>query len=201
MNTPAISISPAFRDVPREAQAVFRTVVEAMAHPGRIFPLIAGFAPPRPLTLGAAAIMLTLADFETPVWLDRVLSENPAVREFLRFHTGARFAADPVDASFALIGDPAGAPPLDVFAQGTAEYPDRSATVIFQVETLSPDGWQLEGPGIRKRGQFSAAPLRTDFLAQLTENRKRFPLGVDLIFAASDAIAAVPRSTRLVGAF
>lgn len=199
MNHTAQSIQPAFCEPPREAQAVFRTVMEAMARPGRMFPLAAGFTPPAPLLPTAAAIVLTLADFETPIWLDGALDENEVVRQFLRFHTGARLVSDPVEAAFALIADPVAAPPLDTFAQGTAEYPDRSATLIFQVDELLCNGWQFEGPGIEGRQMFSAAPLRADFLAQLTDNRGRFPCGVDLIFAAGNAIAALPRSTRPAG--
>jgi len=70
------AIQPAFRDPARQSQAVFRTVMEAMARPGRILPLAGGFSPPAPLSATAAAILLTLADFETAVWLDRILSAS-----------------------------------------------------------------------------------------------------------------------------
>ena len=51
--------------------------------------------------------------------------------------------------SFALIGDPQKLPALDRFAFGSNEYPDRSTTLILQVESLS-DGPEVElrGPGI-----------------------------------------------------
>jgi alpha-D-ribose 1-methylphosphonate 5-triphosphate synthase subunit PhnH len=191
----------AFRDPPREAQAVFRTVMESMARPGRIFPLHAGFMPPSPLLPAAAAILVALADFETPVWPDRALADTGAVGEFLRFHTGARLVAEPRDAAFAVIASPAGMLPLASFAQGTLDYPDRSATLILQVEDLRSEGWQIEGPGVHGCTHFGAAPLPADFATQLAENHGRFPCGVDLIFAARDAIAALPRSTRLTGGF
>lgn len=211
MGGAAISIQPAFHDPAREAQAIFRVVMDAMARPGRIFPLTADFTPPTPLNLAAAAIILTLADFETPVWLDGALAETPAVHDFLRFHTGARLVTDPAEAAFAVIADPMAAPPLKAFAQGSAEYPDRSTTLILMVEHLTAQGWQLEGPGIQGRVALGVTPHRADFPAQLTENTGGFPCGVDIIFAASaylarsdehramGAIAALPRSTRLVG--
>jgi alpha-D-ribose 1-methylphosphonate 5-triphosphate synthase subunit PhnH len=196
----AIAIRPAFRNPARESQSVFRTVMEAMARPGRILPLTAGFAPPAPLGATAAAILLTLADFETPVWLDAALSRQPEVIAFLRFHTGARLSSAPDAAAFALIADASNAPRLTAFPQGVPAYPDRSTTVIFQVETLDERGWTLTGPGINGRTAFSAAPLPADFTAQLTDNRARFPLGVDMIFAGRGAIAALPRSSMLVEA-
>jgi len=195
------AIKPACRDVPREAQAVFRTVMDAMARPGRVMALDAGFTPPVPLGPAAAAILLTLADFETPIWLDGSLSREPDVAEFLRFHTGARLAATLDAAAFALVADAANAPPLTAFAQGTPDYPDGSATVIFQVETLNAAGpWTFAGPGIDGEIAFGAAPLPADFVDQLGDNRARFPLGVDMIFAARGTIAALPRSSAHVGA-
>jgi alpha-D-ribose 1-methylphosphonate 5-triphosphate synthase subunit PhnH len=195
------AIHAAFRDAPREAQGIFRTVMDAMARPGRILPLRTGFTPPAPLMPSTAAILLALADFETPVWLDGALAETEAVREFLRFHTGAKLAAEPETAAFAVIADPLAMPRLEAFAQGTLDYPDRSATLILQVDTLKAEGWQLDGPGICGAARFSAAPLPAGFATQLAENGGRFPCGVDLIFAARDAIAALPRTTRVTGGF
>ena len=194
------AIHPAFSDAPRGAQAVFRTVMDAMARPGQILPLKAGFSPPPPLNPCAAAILIALADFETPIWLDALLARHREAAEFLRFHTGASLAATPEAAAFALIADFANAPPLSAFAQGTPDYPDRSATVIVQVERMTADGWFLAGPGIDGQSRLSASPLPGGFERQLRDNRARFPLGVDLIFAAGAEIAALPRSTRILEA-
>ena len=59
-----------FADAVREAQAVFRTVMMALARPGTIGRIEARLTPPAPLTPELAAVALTLADHETPVWLD-----------------------------------------------------------------------------------------------------------------------------------
>lgn len=195
------AIHAAFSDAPHEAQAVFRTVMEAMARPGRILPLQTALASPPPLLPSAAAILLALADFETPLWLDGALAETGAVCDFLRFHTGGKLTAQPEAAVFAAIADPQSMPPLSGFAQGTLDYPDSSATAILQMEKLSADGWQIEGPGIHGCTRFGATPLPADFATQLADNRGRFPCGVDLVFATRDAIAALPRSTRLTGGF
>lgn len=194
------AIQPAFREPAREAQTVFRAVMTAMARPGSIRSLNTGFTPPAPLSSSAAAILLALADFETSIWLDAVLGGNAAVRDFLRFHTGAKLTDAPAAADFALIADSADPPPLTAFAQGLPDYPDRSTTIIFQVTTLSQEGWRLAGPGIHGQTGFGASPLPRDFAIQLKDNQARFPLGVDLIFARPGEIAAMPRSTRLVEA-
>jgi alpha-D-ribose 1-methylphosphonate 5-triphosphate synthase subunit PhnH len=99
-----------------------------------------------------------------------------------------------------VIADPVRVPALSVLAQGTPDYPDRSTTVLLQVETLAATGWTLEGPGIRNTARFSAAPLPADFAAQMRANRAAFPCGVDIFFATRTSLAALPRSVRITEA-
>jgi alpha-D-ribose 1-methylphosphonate 5-triphosphate synthase subunit PhnH len=200
MMNSASAVMPAFRDPARQSQAAFRTIMDAMARPGRISRLAAGFEAPAPLSTTAAVILLTLADFETSIWLDETLSGAPEVAAFLRFHTGASIVSAPEQAGFAVLADSANAPPLAAFAQGLPDYPDRSTTLILQVQGLARNGWTFAGPGIESTVAFSASPVPDDFTAQLAGNRARYPLGVDLIFAAPGEIAALPRSARLVEA-
>jgi alpha-D-ribose 1-methylphosphonate 5-triphosphate synthase subunit PhnH len=117
--------------------------------------------------------------------------------QFVRFHTGARLVASAADAAYVAIADAARMPALQSFAQGSPEYPDRSATLILQVRELRPSGWRLEGPGIHGHALFSATPLPIDFAQQARTNRGRFPCGVDVLFATGTELAALPRSTRL----
>jgi alpha-D-ribose 1-methylphosphonate 5-triphosphate synthase subunit PhnH len=55
----------------------------------------------------------------------------------------------------------------------------------------------LEGPGIETTAILAISPLPANFVKQWDENRARFPRGVDLILANSDAIACLPRATRI----
>jgi alpha-D-ribose 1-methylphosphonate 5-triphosphate synthase subunit PhnH len=192
------AIQPGFGDAVRESQAVFRLAMRALGSPGQVVPIDTPLAPPVPLLAPAAALLLTLCDFETPVWLDPVLADSAEIPAFLRFHTGARLVTSPADADFAVIADAARMPALSMFAQGTPDYPDRSTTLILQVETLAPTGWTLEGPGIRGTARFSATPLPADFAVQMRANRAAFPCGVDIFFATRTSLAALPRSTRIM---
>lgn len=187
-----------FADPVHDAQGVFRAVMDALARPGTIRALATGLEPPAPLTLELAGIALALADADAALWLDEGLVRNPAVAEFLRFHTGARIVEDPAEAAFALISDPAACPEFGVFAQGTPAYPDRSATLVLAVSDLSDrEGWRLDGPGIRESARLAASPLPADSLGRLARNHAGFPQGVDLILAAPGRLAALPRSTRV----
>jgi alpha-D-ribose 1-methylphosphonate 5-triphosphate synthase subunit PhnH len=191
------ALAPAFAEPVIEAQAVFRTVMDVMARPGSIRPLACDLAPPQPLWPAAAAVALALLDYETPFWLDAPLGAAPDVADWLRFHTGAPYVDVVDEAAFAFLADPANAPPFDRFALGSMEYPDRSTTLVLQVERFSGAPMRLSGPGIAGACGFAATPLPGEFVQQIEANRARFPRGVDLVFVTADAVAALPRSTRV----
>jgi alpha-D-ribose 1-methylphosphonate 5-triphosphate synthase subunit PhnH len=180
-----------------DSQAIFRAVLEAMARPGHLCELpCPGDAPP-PLDPATAAVCLTLVDFETPLWLDPV-ARTPEVVEYLRFHCGAALVETPAEASFAVIVGGASAPALEAFAWGTDEEPERSATVIVQVDALEADrGLRLTGPGILREARLGARGPTPAFWAQLRDNHAAFPRGVDLVLVSGSMVAALPRTTRV----
>jgi alpha-D-ribose 1-methylphosphonate 5-triphosphate synthase subunit PhnH len=193
----AASLQAGFDDPVREAQAVFRSVMMALARPGTVQPLVTALRPPAPLTPGLAAIALTLADHETTLWLDAPLAASPAVADFLRFQTGARLVANAAAATFALVSDVSGMLPLASFAQGTDEYPDRSTTIIAVDRIQTGAGLRLSGPGIKGSASLTVSPLPGEFLSQRAANHALFPCGVDCVFVASGAVAALPRSSAM----
>jgi len=190
----------AFADPTFESQAAFRNIMQAMARPGTIVACGEPLAPPAPLTRAAAAALLTLADFETPLWI--APSFPAVVGDYLVFHTGAPRAAAPNRSAFALVDLAGDGLELGLFAQGTAEYPDRSTTIVVQAASLDAGPrLALSGPGIKGEAALAAAPLPIDFVAQWTANRAGFPLGVDLLLTVDARLAALPRSTAIaVGA-
>jgi alpha-D-ribose 1-methylphosphonate 5-triphosphate synthase subunit PhnH len=191
-------LAPAFKDPIVSSQIVFRAAMDAMARPGVIKPIVSDLAPPGPLSTGAAAVALTLLDFETPVWLDSALAATPAVCDWLRFHTGARLVDLPSTAAFAFISDAASMLQFNRFSPGSMEYPDRSATLVVQVERFAGSRpLALSGPGIAGMRQFSFFPMPEGFEDQLDANRSLFPRGIDLVLVTQDAVAALPRSIRV----
>src|SRR5262249_60503765 len=82
-------VAPAFADPVRTSQAVFRAVMDAMAHPGSIVATCGLAQAPQPLGLAAAAVALTLFDYETPMWLDAALAPAPEIAGWLRVHNRA----------------------------------------------------------------------------------------------------------------
>jgi alpha-D-ribose 1-methylphosphonate 5-triphosphate synthase subunit PhnH len=198
MSAVAPVLAPAFADPVDNAQSVFRAVMDAMARPGTAQTLAPALLPPPPMLRGTGAIALALLDYESPFWLDETLCAAPDVAQWLRFHTGAPIARDRKDAAFAFLADPACVPDFDSFALGTAEYPDRSTTLVLQVAHLSgPAVITLRGPGIAGERTFAPSPCPADLVARLQHNHAHFPRGLDLLFVTADVVAAIPRSTRV----
>ncbi|MBN8920039.1 MAG: phosphonate C-P lyase system protein PhnH [Rhizobiales bacterium] len=193
-----LALAPGFADGVQSSQRVFRQVMNAFARPGTVCPLTESVEAPAPLSRGAAMIALTLCDHDTRVWLDPALAAAPAVAEWLRFHTGAPIAARPADAALAFVADVDPLPDLMQFAQGTAEYPDRSTTLVVQVRDLANGPKvRLTGPGVKGHATLCAAGRGDDFVVRMQRNRAQFPCGVDLLFVTEHAVAALPRSIQV----
>ncbi len=196
--TTVAELPAGFADKVLSAQTTFRSVMDAMARPGSVQRVAAASGAPAAMMRGTAAIALTLFDHDTPVWLDPLLSETSDVGKWLKFHTGAPVVADPSVCSFAVIGDARALPALDRFAFGTNEYPDRSTTVILQVESLTQGStFELRGPGIDGAAMLQATLQPADLFERLAINATLFPRGIDVVLVADDAIVAIPRTTRL----
>jgi alpha-D-ribose 1-methylphosphonate 5-triphosphate synthase subunit PhnH len=186
-------LSPGLADIAHDSQRLFRDVLDAFAHPGRIVSLRQPPAGVAPLSAAATAFLLTLVDRDTPLWLAPSLS-SPAVRDFIRFHTGAPLVEWEPQALFAIVTTDR-APLLDGFAIGTDPYPDRSATLVLEVPSLTGGTTRrLRGPGIDGHTAVAIAGLADTFWAEWTANHLLFPCGVDLVFAAGNDLLALPRS-------
>ena len=197
--TTVAELPAGFAEKVLSAQCTFRSVMEAMARPGSVARIVAEVGTPAAMMRGTAAIALTLFDHDTPIWLDPAMSETSEVTKWLKFHTGAPVVADSSISHFAVIGDAAALPALDRFAFGSNEYPDRSTTLILQVESLTQGHrFVLQGPGIDGTAVLKAALQPADLFERLDINAALFPRGIDVVLVAGDAIVAIPRTTRLV---
>ena len=186
-------IAPGLADPSHDAQRLFRAVLDAFSHPGRIVALPQPPDGVGPMSAAATALVLTLVDRDTPLWLAPAFA-TAHVRDFVRFHTGAPIAAHAAEASFALLAPDRG-PLLEGFAIGSDPYPDRSATLIVEVPSLSDGAARsLRGPGIQSRATARVAGLDDSFWAEWKANNALFPCGVDVVFTADAELLALPRS-------
>lgn len=180
-----------------DAQGIFRSVLDALAHPGRVVTVPSALEPPTPLGPATAAVCLTLLDFETPVWLDPA-ARTPEVLAYLRFHCGAPICQSPEDAAFSVLADGLHLFPLGRFQTGSDEYPDRSTTVIVQAgKILEGVGRRLTGPGIDGERQIDLQGVSGRLWDMLRENQSLFPRGIDVLVTAGPRLVGLPRTTRV----
>jgi len=186
---------PASANPAAESQAWFRALTDAMAWPGRLHAVGAGLTPPAPLHPATAAVLLTLVDGETPLWIDPSAS---AARDWLAARCGAAFAASPAGCSFALA---LSLPDLATLPAGGDETPEASATLILQVVALGSGArLRLMGPRLQEPAVLAVDGLTGDFVARWSSNRALYPRGVDLVLCAGTMLAALPRSVTIEAA-
>lgn len=177
-----------FKDVPTEAARQFRAIMNAIARPGRI-EAVDGATPPAPMSVAAGVMVLTLCDPDTGLHLAGS-HDTPDIRAWVQFHTGAPIVPAE-DADFA-IGNWDALAPLTAYAIGTPEYPDRSATLIVEMDALSTSGATLTGPGIKDTARLSLPETEA-----FQRNALLFPLGLDFFFCADTRLASLPRTTKV----
>jgi alpha-D-ribose 1-methylphosphonate 5-triphosphate synthase subunit PhnH len=188
-------LSPGFSDPGIESQRLFRRLMEATARPGRIETAADAPAPPEGVSRAAGAVLLTLCDQETPLWLAPRLARAEAAG-WLRFHCGSPVTDRAADAAFALAG-PDDLPALADFSMGDPKYPDRSTTLVLDLAAL--DGGpmvRLEGPGILDAAPIAPVGLPAGFWAERADLAPLFPCGLDIILTAGDRFVCLPRTTR-----
>ncbi|MEM9425152.1 MAG: phosphonate C-P lyase system protein PhnH [Pseudomonadota bacterium] len=181
-------LSGGFENPAIQSARAFRSVMEAMARPGTLQG-ISGAEPPAPLSKAAGSVLLTLCDTDTPVYLAGT-ADCDAVRNWLAFHTGAPMTGA-AHCMFA-VGTWRALMPLSAYRIGTPEYPDRSATLIVEVEDLNTLGPTLKGPGIKERSAMSLPEVEA-----FQSNHALYPLGLDFILTSGDCVAALPRTTEV----
>lgn len=195
MSLDTLAFAGGFQEPVFQAQAVFRTLMDCMARPGTIGTIAAAVTPPKPLNAAAGAVALTLCDHDTAVWLTPALAAS-MLPGWLAFNAGSVIAAERQNARFAFIEKGAMLPNFCLFAQGTQEYPDRSTTLVVEIEAF--EGGRplvLKGPGIRTEENIAPVGLPDMFPQFWAENRQKFPRGVDLILVAGEQILCLPRTT------
>ena len=94
---------------------------------------------------------------------------------------------------------------IESLKRGNWQFPDESATIIFQVKALS-DAFDkmdesisitLKGPGVNGSKDIDVKGLNRNLLESLKECNSEFPLGIDCILVdETGKICCIPRSTK-----
>lgn len=185
-----------------DSQRVFRAAAMAMARPGQPQSVcsaagerldLPGIEAVHPTSL---ALLLALADLDTPIWLDERLrtGDLPA---YLRFHTGAEITPERPAASFALFADGYDDAYMTDFAIGQEAYPELSATLLIQVTDFTSGApHHVRGPGIQTTELLRPAGLAPRFWTEWRMNQALYPCGLDVVLIAGHELIGLPRSVR-----
>lgn len=178
-----------------QSQQAFRLILKALSEPGVIveLPDVSAWGA---LNTASTAVLLTLADQETPLQLCAELKSEQVLTN-IRFHTGAALAARQEDIHLAVWDDQLQPAELSALPRGSEVSPEFGATLVVQVAALEgSNGLHLSGPGIEKQREISP-PLPAALRAYLLERPQRFPLGLDIILTCGKRLMALPRTTRV----
>ena len=197
-------MAPGFADSTAQSQVVFRCALDALARPGTPVSIpAAALVSPTPGTHAAAAsLLLALLDQDCALWLSSTLAHGPAAA-WLRFHTGCLMVQDCSKADFVWAASIAELPPLQQLKQGSAEYPDQSATCVVEVTAwraaaeTEVDAVSLRGPGVRDVITLAVDGMDASFVQQHHAMQEHAPCGVDIFCCARDVVLGFPRSVRL----
>jgi alpha-D-ribose 1-methylphosphonate 5-triphosphate synthase subunit PhnH len=192
------SIPAGFAHPVFESQGTFRVILEAMSRPGTVVPLPVKAAGPEGWSASMTSVVLTLCDMDTQVWLDAACNTKDALR-FLRFHCGCPLTDAPAEASFAVVTRQGLMPSLDEFSLGSAEYPEKSTTVLLASNLSGNSGntVRISGPGVNGEGRIPLSWLPSGFTRMWRDNNRLFPRGVDLILIGQDQVVGLPRTLKM----
>lgn len=198
MSTDNVTLPAGFADQGMQSQHVFRAVLDSLANPSRCVSIGQHLTEcPDVLPSAVAAGLLTLADYETPVYLAPRFKIKP-VLSWLAFHAGCPIVDNPAQAVFAVLDGGDVSPSLAEFNLGDERYPDRSTTLFVVCEALSGGPpVHVRGPGIEHKSMIAPSGLHETFWDHVEANHNLFPLGVDLLLVSGSDLIGLPRSTKV----
>lgn len=183
----------AFQTPVHDSQHSFRLILQAMSEPGVkvTLPSVEANVSLQPATL---AILLTLIDQDTRLWLDEA-AQQQSLSEYLSFHCSAVLMDDSQFADFAVITNTSSGVDFGRFYLGSEENPHESTTVIIQT-VFQGERSRLVGPGIEHCRELPLG-LPRYVLAQRQALSSLMPCGIDLILVDGQDMIALPRTTQI----
>lgn len=193
----AVHFGGGFADPVFASQDVFHSIMHAFSRPGTVAQLGERASGPAPLCAAASSILLTLCDYDTPVWFEAAETMRE-VAVWLTFHSGAPTCDALEKAAFLVLSETTDIAQWHAVARGTSEYPDRSATLILPVVSFTGGNpLELTGPGIETACTVSPLGLPHGFAGAMHANAATYPLGFDVILVCGSEAIALPRTARI----
>jgi alpha-D-ribose 1-methylphosphonate 5-triphosphate synthase subunit PhnH len=182
-----------------DGQKHYRTLLQCTARPGMIGQLddVLLDVPPH-YNRASALIILALFTGDTTYYLGQGGGRSPlqADCDFVRRQTGAK-PSTAEHADFLILQDVNLLASIGEVRQGSLLYPETGATVVAQVEAISPAPipgclrLNLTGPGIEVETVVFVLGASDAFFETRRERNTEFPMGLD-VFLTCDSLSAGP---------
>ena len=197
-------------DVTFDSQMIFRSLLDAMARPGSIVVLPDINITSPAMNRYPLLLLMTLLDHEVSFCVSghrdaNVNANRQAVAEYLVSNTGSNESAIG-DADFILVCEGSLHGLIRRVKLGTLEYPDESATVVYDVCSIGDRGYdghdeyilhELSGPGNAGKCMIAISGMEKAEIEDVLAMRD-YPLGIDAILSDRNGnIACIPRSTNV----
>lgn len=177
-------------DPVHDTRETFRAVLTAMSRPGTV--------QRGPIDPADRAVMATLVDHEVGSYVEDAALVAALERE-------GRLDRQPFEEAEVVHVDGSTDGRVRNARRGSLEEPGRGATVVYRVggviEGISTGngatGLELSGPGVPGTRSLAVTGLPAAEFDAIAEAQAGYPRGIDVVFAAGDRIAAVPRSVEL----
>lgn len=180
--------------------AVFRRLLQVSSRPGNVVSLADLIRPDQLIkTLNPLIelITLTLCDVETSFCFS---SNQTAAHQLAQLSASHLVSPEQADLIVILLGDDP-LPLIETAKTGDLISPDRSASLLIEVEKLSADqDYALSGPGIKDITHMGITGLDRAWVQAFTDKNSEFPCGIDLFLIDQYAnLSAIMRTTKVVG--
>lgn len=171
---------------PTTQQQIYRALLDAMSHPGRVVPMVC-----ESKARTSTAVLATLLDAEVSLAdPDGMLDEGEW--PMLQAINSKAEVADYILCS--------GANPPDFQPKlGTLPSPEMSATLLVLVDSLmlGDMSFHLSGPGVDGTTECFVTGLDSEWLTRRNSWVSAFPLGIDLLLIDDKAVMALPRTAKV----
>lgn len=190
------------RDPVRASQYIFRVLLDALANPGTIRPLIV-----HPLIAAdassvqpyIASLLVTMLDHEVSLHIAQA-DDADALRDLVVRRTRVAMALAS-DADFVVAAADMDSSLPEQLKRGSLEFPDDGATLVVRVPSLTdPDvtglNLALRGPGIPETRSLRVSGIGAGTIESRNHAVANYPTGIDLLLT-DDAgmVAGIPRTT------
>jgi len=183
-----------------DAQVHFRTILDSMARPGKVNN-IGEIKIQSPANLHPASALVAFALLNRDVAF-YVRNNKEEISEYFVVNTNSK-PTTISNADFVFI---AGTDDDQILLEtniGVLEYPEKSATIIIDVDHIydvpkdQTHEIILQGPGVDGEKRVYVSNISSNILQALKEQNSEYPLGVDVILTDGEGnIMCIPRSNN-----